>query len=181
MSRILIAALILMPLPALAHTGHEAGGFMSGVLHPLTGSDHLMAMVAVGLWAAAIGGRAVWALPLAFVLALAGGAVAAVMGVQMPLVEPAILASLVVFGVASAILLQVPVIAAVAGTAAFGLAHGLAHGAEASGDFGPFAGGFVLTSLVLHLAGLLIGRVPVVPRAMGAGVAMAGVALAVAG
>jgi urease accessory protein len=181
MSRIFILALTLMPLPALAHTGHETGGFTSGVLHPLTGTDHLMAMVAVGLWAAALGGRAAWTLPLALVLALAAGGVAGVAGLQMPLVEPAILASLVVFGVASAIALRVPLIAALAGTAVFGLAHGLAHGAEASGDFAPYAAGFILTSLTLHLAGLLVGQIPLLPRAMGAGVAMAGVALAVAG
>ncbi len=57
MSRILLATLILLPLPALAHTGHDAGGFASGLLHPLTGSDHLLAMFAVGLWAASLGGR----------------------------------------------------------------------------------------------------------------------------
>lgn len=181
MSRILLATLILMPLPAMAHTGHDVGGFVSGLLHPLTGTDHLLAMLAVGLWAASLGGRAVWALPLAFVAALAAGGIAGVMGVQMPMVEPAILASLVVFGVATAIALKVPVAAAVAGTAAFGLAHGLAHGSEVVGDFPPFAIGFVLASLALHLAGLLIGRLPILPRALGAGVAMAGVALAVAG
>ena len=181
MSRILLAALILMPLPALAHTGHDAGGFLSGVLHPLTGTDHLLAMLAVGLWAASLGGRALWALPLAFVAALAAGGVAGVAGVQMPLVEPAILASLVAFGVASAMALRVPLVAALAGTAAFGLAHGLAHGAEVVGGFVPFAGGFVLGSLGLHLAGLMIGRLPLLPRAMGAGVALTGVALAVAG
>ncbi len=181
MSRILLSALILLPLPALAHTGDHAGGFASGILHPLTGSDHLLAMFAVGLWAASLGGRSVWALPLAFVAALAVGGSAGVMGVQMPLVEPAILASLVVFGVASAIALRLPLGAAVAGTAVFGLAHGLAHGAEATGDFAPFAAGFVLSSLGLHLCGLAIGRIPMLPRALGAGVAVAGLALAVAG
>ena len=186
MSRILLAALILMPLPALAHTGHGpggfvSGGFMSGVLHPLTGTDHLLAMLAVGLWAASLGGRAVWSLPLAFVTALAVGGIAGVSGLQVPLVEPMILASVVVFGVASAIALRLPPVAALAGTATFAFAHGLAHGAEVSGAFATFATGFVLASLALHLAGLLIGRLPVLPRALGAGVAVAGVALAVAG
>lgn len=181
MSRILLAALILMPLPALAHTGHDAGGFLSGVMHPLTGTDHLMAMLAVGLWAAALGGRAVWTLPLAFVAALAVGGVAGAMGLHVTIVEPMILASLVVFGVASAIALRLPLGAALAGTAAFGLAHGLAHGAEATGTFASFAGGFILASVALHLAGLMIGRLPLLPRALGAGVAVAGVALAVAG
>jgi urease accessory protein len=181
MSRILLAALILMPLPAMAHTGHGPGGFMSGVLHPLTGTDHLMAMLAVGLWAAALDGRAIWSLPLAFVAALAAGGVAGVAGLQLPLVEPMILASVVVFGVASAIALRLPMTAALAGTAVFGFVHGLAHGAEATGTFATFATGFVLASLALHVAGLLIGRIPVLPRALGAGVAVAGVALAVAG
>lgn len=181
MSRILLAALILLPLPASAHTGHEVGGFAAGVLHPLTGTDHLLAMLAVGLWAATLGGRALWALPLAFVTALAVGGVSGAAGLQLPLVEPAILASLVVFGVASAIALRLPLIAAIAGTAVFGLAHGLAHGAEASGAFAPFAAGFVFASLGLHLAGLALGRLPMMPRALGAGVAVAGMALAVAG
>lgn len=181
MSRILLAALILMPLPALAHTGHEAGGFLSGVLHPLTGTDHLLAMFAVGLWAAAVGGRAAWTLPLAFVAALAVGGIAGVLGLQLTGVEPTILASLVVFGVASAIALRLPLGAAAAGTAVFGLAHGLAHGAEATGSFAPYAAGFVVASLGLHLCGLLIGRIPMLPRALGTGVAVAGVALAVAG
>ena len=181
MSRILLAALILLPLPALAHTGHGPGGFASGLLHPLTGTDHLMAMLAVGLWAAALGGRSVWSLPLAFVAALAAGGVAGIVGLHVPLVEPMILASVVVFGVASAIALRLPLAAALAGTAAFGFAHGLAHGAEATGTFATFASGFVLASLALHLAGLAIGRLPILPRALGAGVAVAGVALAVAG
>jgi urease accessory protein len=181
MSRILLAVLILMPLPALAHTGEGAHGFLSGVLHPLTGTDHLLAMFAVGLWAASLGGRAIWALPLAFVVALAAGGVTGVTGIRLPSVEAAILASLMVFGVAAAIALRLPLGAALAGTAVFGLAHGLAHGSEVTGDFLPFASGFVLASLGLHLAGLAVGRVPVLPRALGAGVAVAGVALAVAG
>ena len=103
------------------------------------------------------------------------------MGLQMPLVEPAILASLVAFGVASAIALRLPLAAAIAGATVFGLAHGLAHGAEAPVDFAPFAAGFVLATLGLHLTGLALGRLPVLPRALGAGVAVAGVAFAVAG
>lgn len=181
MSRILLVAMILMPLPAMAHTGRDAGGFLSGLLHPLTGTDHMLAMIAVGLWAANLGGRAHWALPLAFVVALLAGGIAGVTGLRMPLVEPAILASLVVLGVATAIALRVPLAAALAGTAAFGLAHGLAHGSEVVDGFAPFAGGFVLASLGLHLTGLMIGRLPLLPRAMGTGVALTGVALAVAG
>ena len=114
MSRIFLAALILMPLPALAHTGQGPGGFVSGVMHPLTGTDHLMAMLAVGLWAASLGGRAVWTLPLAFVAALAAGGLAGAAGLQVPLVEPMILASVVVFGVASAMVLRLPLAAALA-------------------------------------------------------------------
>lgn len=181
MTRILLAALILMPLPALAHTEGGAAGFASGVLHPLTGADHLLAMIAVGLWAASLGGRASWALPLAFVVALGLGGVVGAMGLRVPMVEPAVLASLVVFGVATAIALSLPLAAAVGGTAVFGLVHGLAHGAEATGAFPPFAAGFVLASLALHLCGLLIGHIPMLPRALGAGVAVAGLALAVAG
>ncbi len=154
---------------------------LPGLPAPADGTDHLLAMLAVGLWAAAMGGRAVLALPAAFVLALAAGGVAGVSGLSLPGVEPAILASIVVFGVASAILLRLPLAAAVAGTAAFGLAHGLAHGAEAEGAFLPFAAGFVAASLGLHLAGLSLGRLPMaLPRVLGGGVAVAGLALALA-
>lgn len=174
-----IAALALTPGAALAHDGHGAG-FAAGLVHPLTGADHLLAMVAVGLWAAGLGGRAVWALPGAFVGALAAGAVAGVAGLALPGVEPGILASVMVLGALAALAVRMPMGVAVAGVAGFGLLHGLAHGAEVTGSFAPYAVGFTLTSLALHLAGLGLGRWTGAARVLGAGTVLAGVALSFA-
>lgn len=174
-----IAALALMPGAALAHEGHGAG-LAAGLIHPLTGADHLLAMLAVGLWAASLGGRAVWALPLAFVGALATGAMAGMAGLALPGVEPGILASVVVLGALAALALRLPLAVAVAGVAGFGMLHGLAHGAEVTGAFAPYAVGFTLTSLALHLAGLGLGRWSGAARVLGAGTAVAGLALSFA-
>jgi urease accessory protein len=167
---------LLTPAAALAHDGH-AFGFAGGVLHPLTGADHLLAMLAVGLWAGVLGGRAVWALPLAFVAALASGAVLGLSGLVLPGVEPGILASVVVLGAFAALALRLPLGVAVAGVAGFGLLHGMAHGAEVAGPFAPFAAGFIASSIGLHLAGLAFGRWALAARVLGAGAAVAGLAL----
>ena len=166
----------LTPMAALAHDGH-AVGFLGGLVHPLTGADHLLAMLAVGLWAAALGGRAVVALPLAFVGALAAGAGLGAAGLALPMEEPGSLASVMVLGMLSALALRLPVPVAAAGVAGFGLLHGLAHGAEMTGAFAPYAAGFVATSLALHLAGLGLGRWSGAARVLGAGTALAGLAL----
>lgn len=181
-----LAVLILaVPALAMAHPGHEAGdAFASGLGHPVGGLDHVLAMVGVGLWAATTGGRALWAMPLAFVLAMLGGGVAGALGVPFPAVEPMILASIVLLGVAVALALRPPLPLALGGIALFGLAHGHAHGAE-----GPVSGmalyalGFVLATAALHGAGLLAGLGLArlnsrAARAMGGGTALAGLALA---
>ena len=104
-------ALVLSPAAALAHDGHAAG-FLGGILHPLTGADHLLAMLAVGLWAGALGGRAVLALPAAFVGALASGAALGTAGLALPMVEPGILASVIILGALAALALRLPLSAA---------------------------------------------------------------------
>lgn len=167
---------LLTPAAALAHDGHTFG-FAGGLLHPLTGADHLLAMLAVGLWAGVLGGRAVWALPVAFVAALASGAGLGVAGVMLPMLEPGILASVVVLGAMAALALRLPLGVAVAGVAGFGLLHGMAHGAEVAGPFAPFAAGFIASSIALHLAGLAFGRWAMAARILGAGAAVAGLAL----
>lgn len=181
MKRSLPLFLILLPTAALAHPGHGVG-FLAGLEHPLTGMDHLLAMLGIGLWAARLGGKAVWALPLTFVAALTlGGTVGHLVGSELPGVEQGILASLMVLGVATALAWRLPLGLAIVGVAGFGALHGLAHGAESPADFLPFAAGFILASCALHAAGLLLGRVPYVSRILGAVTAVAGVALAVAG
>lgn len=184
----LAALLIAVPLLAQAHAGHgEAGAFGAGWAHPFSGADHALAMLAVGLWAAVSGGRALWAMPAVFVAAMLAGAVLGVAGLPLPGVEPVILASVVVLGAAAALALRAPLSLAVPAIALFGLAHGAAHGAEgpASGLL-TYATGFAAATLALHLTGLALGIAlarahAALPRVLGAGAVGAGLWLAVGG
>lgn len=171
--------------PAFAHLEPgEYGSFASGFTHPLFGLDHVLAMVAVGLWAALIGGRALWALPAGFVTGMIAGFALALAGVGLPLVEPMILASTVVFGLVVALALRTRVEVSAALTALFGLFHGHAHGAEI-GQAGVFAfgAGFAVNTALLHLAGIglgiaairLGGQSRLVVRATGALTALLGI------
>jgi urease accessory protein len=174
--------------PALAHTGVEhATSFSSGFLHPLTGPDHVLAMVAVGLWAGVNGGRAVWAWPVAFVSVMLVGGALGMMGVPLPMVEPGILASVIVLGLLVLTAARVPVVVGVLLVGVFAVLHGYAHGAElpAAAAAISFSAGFALATVLLHAAGLGIaflsaregGGLQV--RAAGGVVAACGVALAV--
>jgi urease accessory protein len=173
--------------PALAHTGIEhAFSFAAGFRHPLTGLDHLLAMVAVGLWAGLAGGRALWVWPLAFVgVMLAGGALA-MAGVPLPLVEPGILASVVILGLLVLAAARLPVAVGAMLIAGFALLHGHAHGAELPDGAAAFAyaAGFAIATALLHALGLGIAYVAgnergrLLVRGAGALVAAAGVALA---
>lgn len=156
------AALALTPA-AFAHPGGAAisptsGGLLAGLLHPLLGLDHLLAMLAVGVWAAQLGGRAVWAVPASFVGVMILGAALGTGGVALPFVEAGIAASVVVLGVAIAITLRVPTVAAAIGVGAFALLHGHSHGTElAAGLSGvTYAIGFAATTASLHAAGILL-------------------------
>jgi len=160
-SRFALAAAVfaLTASPALAHLDPaEHGSFAAGFTHPLFGTDHVLAMIAVGLWAALQGGRAVWALPTAFVGAMVAGFALSLAGMALPYVEPFILASVVVLGTVVALALRLPLGLSAILVAAFGLCHGHAHGGEigAAGEFA-YAGGFVLATALLHATGLLIG------------------------
>ncbi|WP_149141599.1 HupE/UreJ family protein [Gemmobacter caeruleus] len=188
MKRILLP-LILMPGAAFAHSGHATSAtVLSGIAHPLGGADHLLAMVAVGLWAARFGGRAAWALPGAFVAAMVAGAVAGLTGLPLPGVEPMLLASILLIGLATALALRPSVRVAVPVVALFGLFHGHAHGAEApaAGQLAYLAG-FVLTTAGLHLLGLGLGRRLIAVgrgwllQGLGGATALAGLGLAFAG
>jgi urease accessory protein len=177
-----LALLILLaPSMALAHTGHADGpGFLMGLAHPVLGPDHLLAMVVVGLWAAMTGGRAPVTYPAAFLVAMLAGGLLGAGGAAMAAVEPVILASVVVLGAAAALTLRVGLWAAVPALALFGMAHGHAHGVEGPGG-ADYALGFVLATAALHGAGNALGRLgPAAGRVLGGGVALAGVALAVA-
>lgn len=153
-----LAALIL-PRVALAHPGHDPNGFASGVAHPVSGLDHIMAMIAVGLWAAQMGGRAVWAVPLSFVSVMLAGGAMGMAGVEIPFVESGILASILVLGLLIAAAAKLPLYASLPMVGVFALCHGHAHGAEmAAGASGMgYSAGFVIATAGLHLAGLSLG------------------------
>lgn len=181
------AFLLLSSQAALAHPGHgAAAGLAQGFAHPLSGADHLLAMVAVGLLAAARGGRALWAVPLAFLGMMAVGGALGAAGIALPFVETGIGLSVVAFGLAAAFGAGLPLAAALALVGAFAVFHGHAHGAEmpetASGLASGLAYGlgFLAASALLHLAGiglgLAAGRV-----AQGRALPFAGAAVAVAG
>lgn len=156
------AAVLLTPALALAHAGHlEAASFSAGFLHPLGGLDHLLAMVAVGLFAAMLGGAAIWLVPGAFLAMMAAGAALGIAGFGLPMVELGIALSLVLLGMAIALRLNLATLAAMAIVGFFALFHGLAHGAEmpAAGTPLIFGAGFLLATALLHGAGLLLGLV----------------------
>jgi len=162
---LLASSLALMPLLAAAHTGADAGahhgmGFVAGLLHPFTGLDHLLAMVAVGLWSAlAMPGPRRAVAPLAFALTLGVGALAGMAGVAVPAIEPMIAASLLVLGLLLGARRTLPATATAALAGGFALFHGAAHGLELSGAASPAAAllGMLLGTAALHLAGLALG------------------------
>lgn len=186
--RILIAAAALMAsaAPAFAHLNpQEHGSFAAGFSHPLFGLDHILVMVAVGLWSAQIGGRALWAVPTAFVAMMAVGFALATAGIDLPFVEPAILASVVALGLLVAMAVRLDAAASAAVVGLFALFHGHAHGGEL-GNAGalPFAVGFMIATAALHAAGIglgvVLGRLSgggTLARVLGGITALAGTAL----
>lgn len=185
----LAALAVLVPALAAAHPGHglaapagAGGGFLDGFTHPLFGWDHVVAMVAVGLWGAFLGAPALWLLPVVFPLVMAGGAALGILGVPLPFVEVGIAASALVLGLLVLMQVRLALPAAVAVVGVFAVFHGHAHGTELPGAANAFAygAGFVLATGLLHLAGVgfgLLVRWPVGVRAVQAG----GGAIAAAG
>jgi urease accessory protein len=178
------------PSAASAHSGMEhMASFGAGFAHPWSGLDHLLAMVAVGLWAGLVGGRALWAWPVAFVAVMVLGGLAGIAGVALPIVEPGILASVIVLGLMVLTAARLPVWAGATLVALFAVLHGHAHGAElpADGAAASYFAGFALATAALHALGLSLAyatsgkRGRLLLRGAGAAVAAAGVALAVIG
>ena len=195
MKRPIAAAALLLATaaPAFAHLDPgEHGSLAAGFSHPLYGVDHILAMVAVGVWAAMIGGRAVWAAPATFVTLMAAGFAASFVGMPLPLVEPAILASIVAFGLLIALAAPIRVGLVLSVTGFFAVFHGYAHGSElGSAGALAFGVGFVAATAALHAAGAAFG-VAVLKvldtmhgrtalRLAGGATAVYGMALAVAG
>ncbi|MBX7071753.1 MAG: HupE/UreJ family protein [Pirellulales bacterium] len=141
----------------LAHPGHPGHSFSDGALHPLNGLDHLLAMVAVGLLAVRLGGRAIWALPVTFMGAMLAGGLLASVGMPLPGVEYGIGGSVLVFGLLVASRRVMPLFASCVLVGLFAMFHGHAHAAEmaAEGTFGMYAAGFLLSTATLHAAGIV--------------------------
>ena len=155
-----VAVLAASSGAAFAHPGHgDAAGFTHGFLHPLGGLDHVLAMVAVGLFAAHLGGRALWAVPAAFVAAMALGGTLGMAGAALPFVETGIAVSVIVLGVAVALRVSVPTLVAMGLVGFFAVFHGYAHGAEmpADGSGASYAAGFLAATALLHAAGIALG------------------------
>lgn len=149
----------LMASPAFAHLNPaEHGSFAAGFTHPLSGADHILAMVAVGLWASMLGGRALVIVPLSFVGVMLLGFVAALGGVSLPLVEPVILASVIVLGLLVAMAFRASTLTAALIVGFFAFFHGYAHGGEiGSAAFLSYGAGFALATALLHAAGIGVG------------------------
>jgi urease accessory protein len=146
--------------PALAHTGTGATfGFTSGFLHPVTGADHLVAVVAVGLWGAQLGNPAIWILPITFPLVMAIGGVIGVSGLEIPFTEGVVGFSGVALGLVVAARIRPPLWAAALLVGLFAIFHGYAHGKELPDAADPigYGVGFVTATGLLHLCGILIG------------------------
>ena len=177
-------ASVLASAPAWAHTGSVAGGFLGGFAHPVFGIDHVVAMVAVGLWGAFLGAPAIWLLPIVFPLVMACGGVLGILGVPIPAVETGIATSAVVLGLMVALAARPPLWVAAVLVGAFAIFHGHAHGAElpAGADAVAYSAGFVIATGVLHLAGIAFGTLAAWPagrlavRTAGGAIALAGVA-----
>lgn len=152
--------LSVLASPALAHATHGyGGGFLTGFLHPVLGWDHVAAMVAVGLWGAVLGPPAIWILPVVFPLAMSIAAALGVLGLPLPFVETGIAASAFALGLMILLGARVPLWASMTLVALFALFHGHAHGTALPHAANPFAYalGFVLSTGLLHAAGILFG------------------------
>lgn len=175
----------VLAAPVLAHTGEGGtGGFLAGFAHPLFGPDHVVAMVAVGLWGAFLGQPAIWLLPIVFPLVMAFGGVLGIAGVPIPAVETGIAASAIVLGAMVALAARPPLWTAAVLVGAFAIFHGYAHGRELpdGANAVAFATGFVIATGTLHLCGIAFGLLARWPagrlavRAAGGAIALTGAA-----
>jgi len=180
LTTLVATAIAFAPALAQAHPGHgPAANFTHGFAHPMMGLDHVLAMLAVGLWAAQLGGRASWLVPAAFVSVMTAGAGLGMSGVHIPLVEQGIIASVLVLGLLIATAARLPLVASAGLVGVFALFHGVAHGTEmpASASGFAYAGGFALATAMLHIVGLFAAKSTRVEWVRFAGAAIAVMAL----
>ena len=187
LSKMLVLSL-MFPTLAFAHTGvGQTTGFMHGFGHPVGGADHILAMVAVGLWAAQIGGRALWVVPCTFVSIMVLGGILGFSGVLVPFVEEGILVSILILGILIAGAFKLPLVYSSLLVGIFAIFHGHAHGAEMPESIGAasYAVGFALATAMLNLAGIGLGmlmkkiNMQTVTRFAGAAIAVSGIYLAI--
>jgi urease accessory protein len=176
-----LALLMMIPALAFAHPGHADNGLVAGISHPIGGLDHLLAMLAVGLWAAQHQGAARWALPCTFVGTMLIGGLLGFEGLNLPALESGIAASVLALGLAVALAVRPPLLLAMGATALFALFHGVAHGLELPDMSSPwaYAAGFVAATAALHAAGYAAVRF--LPTAAAPLVRVAGAISAAAG
>lgn len=164
---ILLCIVSVLPIAAFAHAPDGAGGgFVTGFLHPILGYDHLIAMVAVGLWGAFLGDRALWILPIVFPSIMAVGAAVGILGVGLPLVEVIIALSGVVLGALIVLKFRAPLQIAMVVVGVFALFHGYAHGLEMPEQTSvvTYGAGFVIGTGLLHMIGVALGFLTRLPR-----------------
>ena len=178
-------SLLIMTGPTIAHTeGSVAGGFLRGIWHPMSGFDHVVAMIAVGLWGAFLGPPGIWLLPIVFPMVMAFGGALGIIGVPIPSVEVGIALSAIVLGLCVALALRPPLWIAAIIVGTFAIFHGHAHGTElpAAADAYAYAAGFVIATGLLHITGIMFGLLArwevgeMAVRAGGGLIALAGVA-----
>lgn len=179
----LVLMVFILSAPAFAHTDQQtAGGFISGFTHPVRGWDHVVAMVAVGIWGAYLGQPSVWALPVVFPVIMAFGGAMGVIGIPVPSVEFMIALSGIVLGLLIVFAVRLPTVVAAVIVGVFAIFHGYAHGAELPNAANPgiYSIGFVLGTGLLHLTGIgfsLLRSVrfgDALVRAIGAGISLTG-------
>ena len=184
----LMTALVIvfsMTSPVLAHTGEGlSGGFVSGLTHPIFGWDHVVAMIAVGLWGAILGNPAIWVLPIVFPLVMAMGAALGILGISVPFIETGIALSGVILGLLVAFFMKAPIGPAALLVGLFAIFHGVAHGTELpeAANSVAYGVGFVIATGLLHAVGIIFGTLinsdtgKVVVRLAGAFIALVGAA-----
>lgn len=181
---LLSLATLLLAFPAWSHSGGNMSGFQSGLLHPISGFDHVVAMVAVGLWGGILGKPALWLLPVAFPIAMAVAGAAGAAGILLPGIEAGIALSGIILGLMVLFAVRPPLWVAAVVVGFFAVFHGHAHGTELPETADPitYSVGFVIATGVLHLLGVAIGMSwkwrpgQFIVRACGGAIALAGTA-----
>jgi len=181
-----VTMLAYIPTAGAHNIGAEGAGFITGLAHPFMGLDHLLAMIAVGIWAAQTGGSAVWRLPLSFIVMMAIAALISASGFGLPALEPLIAGSVVLLGLMVVFAIRLPINLSMVLVGLFAVIHGYAHGLEMpqASSAVLYGSGFVLATALLHLMGIGLGKVAyrkhLLPRLSGSIIAISGLYLATA-